>query len=274
MKFFFVINCMLCLFIQSEAAAQKAKLPVCKHSFIVIAHRGDHTQAPENTLQSCQNAINAGCDFVEIDLRTTKDSVLVIMHDANINRMSDRSGNVKDFLFDSLRLINVKDKIHPEWGSYPIPSFKEVLNMCKGKINIYLDFKDADVTAAYNEIAAAGMEKNVVVYVNTMEQYTQWKSIVPQMPLMVSLPENITAKKELDQFLNSYTISVLDGNYKQYNAPMIKCASEKGVPVWADVQSNDESSGIWEKAIALGLTGLQTDHPGKLIEYLIRKNIR
>lgn len=54
-----------------------APLPKTAHQFIVVAHRGDHTQAPENTLTAFENAIREGVDYVEIDLRTTKDSQLI-----------------------------------------------------------------------------------------------------------------------------------------------------------------------------------------------------
>jgi glycerophosphoryl diester phosphodiesterase len=63
--------------------------PKSSHRFLVSAHRGDHTHAPENTLRAYANAIGAGADYVEIDLRTTRDSVLVIMHDASVDRMTN-----------------------------------------------------------------------------------------------------------------------------------------------------------------------------------------
>jgi glycerophosphoryl diester phosphodiesterase len=46
-------------------------MPALRHPFIVVSHRGDHTHAPENTLAAFANAIKAGADYVEIDLRTT-----------------------------------------------------------------------------------------------------------------------------------------------------------------------------------------------------------
>src|SRR5580658_3936942 len=69
-----------------------APLPAPRHAFTVVCHRGDHTHAPENTLAAFANAIKAGADYVEIDLRTTVDSQLVIMHDATVNRMTGGSG--------------------------------------------------------------------------------------------------------------------------------------------------------------------------------------
>ena len=121
----------LCLLFRSFAGfSQTTSLPVTKHRCVVIAHRGDHTNAPENTLAAYQHAIEDGADFVEIDLRTTKDSQLVIMHNATIDHITGRQGQVSDFLFDSIRQIKVREPLHPEWGLHAIPTFKEVLQLC------------------------------------------------------------------------------------------------------------------------------------------------
>jgi glycerophosphoryl diester phosphodiesterase len=241
---------------------------------IVIAHRGDHTNAPENTLAAYQHAIDAGVDYVEIDLRTTKDSQLVILHNSTVDKMTGYKGSVKDLLFDTLRKLNVKEELHPEWGVYQIPSFSEVLKLCKGKINIYLDFKAASVEAAYKEILLAGMQNNMVVYINELHQFTEWRKLAPQMPLIVSLPKAVKTKPEMTQLLKTFTVDVLDGNYDEYNEETVLAAKEMHIPVWADIQSSDEGANRWDKALKLGLAGLQTDHPGKLIEYLKLKGLR
>jgi glycerophosphoryl diester phosphodiesterase len=53
---------------------------------VVIAHRGEHRAHPENTLPAFQAAIDAGADFFELDVRTTSDGRLVLMHDARVDR--------------------------------------------------------------------------------------------------------------------------------------------------------------------------------------------
>ena len=63
----------------------------------VIAHRGAHEGIPENSLPAYQKAIDLGCDFVEIDIRTTRDKQFVSVHNSSINAYVDgKSGNVKD----------------------------------------------------------------------------------------------------------------------------------------------------------------------------------
>jgi glycerophosphoryl diester phosphodiesterase len=253
---------------------QTLLLPPCKNKFVVIAHRGDHTHAPENTLAAFQNAIDAGADFVEIDLRTTKDSQLIIMHDATVDRMTDFKGRVKDLNLDTLQRMKVWAKQHPEWGHHAAPTFKQVLQLCKGKINIYLDFKDASVELAYKEIVAAGMEHHIIVYINTSSQFTDWRKVAPKMPLMISLPKAIKTKEDMFQLLDTTKVDILDGNFNEYTIETVSAAKKKNVPVWADIQAAVEGAERWDKALATGLTGLQTDHPKDLIDYLLLKGIR
>jgi glycerophosphoryl diester phosphodiesterase len=95
---------------------QQARIPKSKNSFIVIAHRGNHVAAQENTLAAFQNAINVGADYVEIDLRTSKDSQLVIMHDGTLNRMTNGTGKVSNLTWAELKQLKVIEKNHPEWA--------------------------------------------------------------------------------------------------------------------------------------------------------------
>ena len=253
---------------------QKAPIPKSKNAFVVISHRGNHVAAQENTLAAFQNAINVGADYVEIDLRTSKDSQLVIMHDATVNRMTNGIGKVSDLSWAELKQLKVIEKNHPEWPEQSIPLFSEVLKLCKGKINIYLDFKNADVNASYQALKKAGMQHSVIVYINAAHQLVEWKRIAPQIPLMVSLPDSVQSAAQLNSFLDQYKIHLLDGSYKEYTVEMVNAAKAKNIPVWPDIQSATEGPEQWEKAINLGFTGLQTDHPEAMVNYLKNKKRR
>jgi glycerophosphoryl diester phosphodiesterase len=266
-----------CIFPVATVCAQgKAPnpLPALRHHFVVVSHRGDHTHAPENTLAAYRNAIVAGADYVEIDLRTTVDSQLVIMHDASVNRMTNDSGLVKNMTWEKLHSLNVRDRAHPEWGEEEIPLFGQVLDLCKGKIYIYLDFKNADPAASWREIVKRGMERDVLVYINAPHQFLEWRKVAPAMPLMVSLPANVRNADSLIAFLAKYHPDVLDGDFDEYTPEMIKAAAALGVMVLPDIQRPGENATLWDNALLNGLEGLQTDHPGDLVNYLKGKGMR
>ena len=59
---------------------------------LVVSHRADWRNAPENSLQAIQNCIDMGVDMVEVDLKKTKDGHLILMHDRLINRTMNGKG--------------------------------------------------------------------------------------------------------------------------------------------------------------------------------------
>ncbi len=272
-KIFFLIP-ILTGYLAVCGQSTRQQLPAARHTFTVIAHRGDHVEAPENTLAAFQLGIDHGVDYVELDLRTTKDSQLVIMHDNTVNRTTDGSGTVSDLTFKEIRQLKIKDPWHPG-KTLQVPTFREALDLCKkGRIHIYLDFKAADVKAAWDVIRAAGMEKEILVYINSTSQYRQWQEVVPDMPLMVSLPEEVKDAAALVGFLEHIQIAALDGDFRKYNREMVDAATKMGVAVWPDIQHRNEGPVLWEQALEKGLQGVQTDHPAALINYLQLKKLR
>jgi len=141
-----ILFCLLtCLAVQAAGQSQIA-LPESKNKLVVIAHRGNHVDVPENTIASFKEAIKAGADYVEMDLRTSKDGHLVVVHDATVDRTTNGKGKVSDMSLadlQALKVLNGSNKPHR------IPEFSEVLKACKGRINIYLDFKEADVAETW-----------------------------------------------------------------------------------------------------------------------------
>ncbi len=262
LQFFLLLFCL-----PQIASAQKY---IARHAITVIAHRGDHTHAPENTMAAIDSAIRIGVDYVEIDLRTTKDSTLINHHDANLKRMTGTDAYIKNLDFAQIQALRVKEKDHPEWGEHAIPTFEEILRRCKGKIGIYIDFKDADVAQTYHLIKSVKMQHSVVVYVYDERNLAAWQRLAPKIPTMMSLPKTVKDAATLREFLAKNKVNLLDGPFNVYDQEMVKVALEFKRQVWADIQNPLEST-MWEKALATGLQGLQTDHPGDLLRFLQSK---
>jgi len=270
MKFILINLLSIALFsiqLNSQPLTSK-KLPTAKNKIIVIAHRGDHTLAPENSLLAIQNAINDGADYVELDIRTSLDSQLVLMHDATVDRMTNGHGKISEMKFDSIRSLQLYNKNYAASETFIVPTFEEALSICKNKINIYLDFKNADVKKVYEAILAAHMQDQIVVYINTPMQYVEWRKQVPSMPLILSLNTKVKDSTEMFKYLSNVNIDILDGNWNEYTQETVRASLSKGVPVWADMQAAIEDEAYWNKGIELGLSGIQTDHPKELIQYL------
>lgn len=256
----------------NKGRLKRGTLPKARHAFTVIAHRGDHENFPENTIAAIQKAIEDGADYVEIDLRTTKDSALVIMHDETVDRTTEGKGKVSEMTFSQIGQLKVRTQTDGR-KNYAVPSFKEVLKLCRGKIYIYLDFKNASVRQSIALIRKYGMENQMIVYINKEAQVTEWRKWAPEMPLMFSLPDEITTPEALQNFIAQQPVELLDGDYANYTRAVLAAAEQLGIAVWPDIQGPGEMNN-WDEAIETGFKGLQTDHPRQLIDYLRKKNLR
>src|SRR5579871_7007541 len=109
-----------------------APLPRLKHAIAVLGHRGGRALAPENTLAAFRNAIKLGIDYVEVDVRATKDGHLVIMHDRTVDRTTNGTGAVKDLDFAAIRALDAGIKFDPRYAGEKVPTLDEVLELCRG----------------------------------------------------------------------------------------------------------------------------------------------
>jgi len=72
-----------------------------------MAHRGDQTVSPENTIVSLKNAVLLEIDVVETDIRLTKDNELVLFHDETLDRTTDVRGLIIDYTLEELRTVDL-----------------------------------------------------------------------------------------------------------------------------------------------------------------------
>ncbi|MEG2077039.1 MAG: glycerophosphodiester phosphodiesterase family protein, partial [Victivallaceae bacterium] len=106
----------------------------------VTAHRGASFDYPENTLAAMEQAVQAGADFIEFDLRLTSDGQVVLLHDRSIDRTSDGAGMIEEMTFAAAREFNYSffhRQLRHEIGLTPpvkIPTFEEVLQQFAGRV--------------------------------------------------------------------------------------------------------------------------------------------
>src|SRR5690625_1222754 len=95
----------------------------------ICAHRGAMGDFPENTLPSFLEAIYAGAQMIEFDLRLTKDSVLVVIHDSKVDRTTDGEGDVSEYTYEQIRQLDAGIKTGKRFKGTRIPTLEEVLDI-------------------------------------------------------------------------------------------------------------------------------------------------
>ena len=109
---------------------------------VVSGHRGGMVAGyPENCIESFGKTLTMMPSFFEIDPRLTRDSVIVLMHDATIDRTTDGSGRVSDYTWEELRRFRLKDR-DGKVTEFRIPTLEEAIQWSRGKTILNLDIKD------------------------------------------------------------------------------------------------------------------------------------
>lgn len=222
---------------------------------VAIAHRGEHLHHPENTLPAYQAAIDAGADFIETDVRTTADGKLVIMHNSTVDEQTNGKGAVKDLTLAQIRALDVR-------GS-KVPTFDEVLELAKGRIGVYVDSKQVSAAAMIAAVEKYGMGGDIVVYggIRYLKNVAELRPDIKVMPESVSVPVCTTLISEL----HPRVIAFSAGDFKDEILALAKAAH---AGIYVDRFGEADEPAGWQDAIDRGATGIQTNKPAELVQYL------
>ena len=128
----------------------------------VVAHRGDWRHAPENSVAAIEHSIDVGVDVVELDLQLTRDSVLIVMHDAALDRTTTGKGKVADWTLDSIRTLRLKNGCGIR-TKHSVPTLEEALLAAKGRVLVNLDKADRYFDLVVPVLERTGTTRQIVM---------------------------------------------------------------------------------------------------------------
>jgi glycerophosphoryl diester phosphodiesterase len=115
---------------------------------LIIAHRGESHDAPENTLAAVYLAWERDADAAEIDVHLTKDGRIVVIHDDNTLRTAHRYGEVSKLTLEQLKQLDVGRFKAKRWAKEKIPTLEEVLDTVPAGKKLFVEIKvDAGILA-------------------------------------------------------------------------------------------------------------------------------
>ena len=96
-----------------------------------FAHRGFCGKYPENTMLAFRKALEVGIDGIELDVQLTKDGHVVIIHDEKVDRTTNGTGLVVDYLLEDLQKLDASSIFAGQMGFNPIPTLREYFELVK-----------------------------------------------------------------------------------------------------------------------------------------------
>ena len=230
----------------------------------VVVHRGANFLAPENTLPSARAALKYGAEWIELDVRKSKDGVLYNLHDETLDRTTDGHGPIHLVTSSEIERLDAGSWFGPAFRGLKVSRIETMLDSLKGKANVFFDVKKGTPVADLVKLVRAkGFEKNSFFWFADAKMLPEFVKLAPEMKIKVNAsdiegikkwqavcrpsyveiePENIT--KELVNYCHKNDILVMaaiqNGNEEAY---------KKAIQAQPDLVNIDQPE-LWARVVA------------------------
>ena len=263
---------------------------------VVASHRGDWRNYPENSIPAIESVIKMGVDIMELDLKMTKDSVLVLCHDRTIDRTTNGKGRVCDITYDSLMTFNLKRAHNVKTDTLKMPTLRQALECCKDRIVVNVDqgyeFYD-QVLAITEELGVTDQilikgKKPVSVVAEKMAAHPHNMMYMPIIDILKP-----SGQKLFSEYMETGTVPLAyEVCYNEMTPEVQECMKKviaTGSKLWVNTLwpslcggvGNDDDAAyecknpgdVYDQYINMGVTMIQTDRPAFLIDYLRKRGL-
>lgn len=261
---------------------------------LVVCHRGDWRNFPENSIPAIESVIEMGADVVELDIQLTKDSVLVLMHDGTIDRCTTGKGRVADLTYEELQKFYMKTAHGTRCSlNLKVPTLREALEVCKDRIVINIDkgYNHYGLVLALAE--EMGMTEQILIKGSSSLASIREKMAANEQNLLympIISPTNAKSMALFEEYIADdepqLAYEICWGEY----TPEVESAMQRliadGSKLWVNSLWNSLCGGlsddvawvtsadeVYGKLVDMGATMIQTDRPEYLLEYLRERGL-
>lgn len=288
---------------RAESIAAQIHNPDSKY-VVVTCHRGDWRNFPENSIPAIESIIRMGADIMELDLKMTLDSVLVLSHDATVTRCTNfskvfkgepgKSAKVKDLTLAEIKSLSLKRAHNVVIDTLRMPTLREALLCCKDRICVNVDqgyeFYD-EVLAITEELGVTDQilikgKKPIDVVAAHEAAYAHNMMYMPIID--IQKPAGIAL---FNSYIESGVVPIAyevcwqrnDGTFEDACAKILAQGSKIWVnTIWASLcggDGNDDDAAyvaadpgeVYQQYLDNGVSMIQTDRPELLIGWLRKK---
>lgn len=252
------------LTVGNEGEAEERSAPVVPERTQVIAHRAGAALAPENTLAAFEKTLTTGACAAEIDIRMTRDGVLVVAHDDSLERTTGVKRNIHEIRCEEIQGLDAGSWYAGDFAGERIPTLKEMMTAAQGKIGLMIELKCAGdgqelVEKTVNLIQSMDMEQECMIACTDLSLLQQSKSLNQKL-ITVYIGEELPQDLRKLDYVDEYSIQLT--GLSEETVSRVRAAG-KEVYSWT-VNTTGEIS----RALELGVDGLVTDNPRLAMELI------
>ena len=239
---------------------------------IISGHRGSHIPGyPENAIETFAYVLEHVPAFFEVDPRLTKDSVIVLLHDATLDRTTNASGYLKDYTWEEVKKLRLKDA-EGNLTNFRVPTLQEAIEWARGKTILNLDKKDVPMQMTADIIRRNKADAFVMVTVHNASQALFYYRDNPDRMM--------SAFVRSDSALSSYEeagipwrncIAYIGPEFTPVNTKLLQQLHQRSVscmisaaPIYDKLRDKADRWKAWQKVFQNGADILETDYPVEL----------
>jgi len=243
---------------------------------MVAAHRAGHNGHVENSIPAIKHAIEVGVDIIELDVKVTTDSVVVLNHDRTIDRTTTGTGDPESYSWKELQKFRLK---MPDGTvtDLQLATFEEALNLAKGKVMIDIDLKTSNLKPVFDALKKTETLNHVIFFDSDFEILKEVQHYYPEANVMPRAYSYGLA----DTALMIFDAPVVHIDDSFYTSELTQLIKGKNARIWINALGDQDrliNAGESDQALAnlldKGANIIQTDEPEKLIPLLESKGRR
>ena len=234
-------------------------------AFMVIAHRGASSYAPENTLAAFDLALEMGVRHIELDVDITSDSHIVVIHDDTVDRTTNGSGPVTSHTLAALRALDAGARFGAQLAGERIPTFDEVLARYKGRVHVHTEIKGRSPSLSQRTadlIRKHRMEGQVTITSFQKVRLEEMRAYAPELPrgwLVRELSDATIAQA------HAMGVTQLCPRADAVTPELVRRIHAEGFVARAWGVTTEE---LMQRVVQAGADGMTVNFPDKLIAYL------
>jgi glycerophosphoryl diester phosphodiesterase len=250
----------------AAAEPTPAQKLIASPRLLVIAHRGNSSAAPENTLPAFASALDAKADLVELDYYPAADGVPVVIHDPALDRTTNAEGifhrrelRVIDLPLADLQRLDAGFWFDRQFAGAKLPTLAESLDLIQSRSVTLIERKAGDAAALVRLLEHKKLLNQVVVQAFDWKFVAACRKLAPHLAL-----GTLSGKPASDELIREAAATgadVIVWDHKKLEPPHISLIHQLGKKAWVYTVDDPQRA---KQLIAAGIDGIITNKPGEI----------
>lgn len=202
----------------------------------IVCHKGANAYAPENTFASSQLCIDWGMDYVEIDVNTSQDGVLYLLHGPDVERTTNGRGLITELTSAEIDRLDAGSWFSPKFAGEPVPRLESFLNWIKGKMKVFFDVKyPVEPQQVITMVYQAGLEHDCFFWFERRTEALKFRKLDQQLLLKV----NVSNAREAALAEEELGANIVEVGLDDMSQELLQACRQRGLKVMINYMGNN-----------------------------------